>query len=146
MKTREEILEFVKKVDFAYVYGSGKMYATDGEQREELASLIENVNYIVPVVDMDEEGCGASELKDEEGNVYKCYNHNEEPLYIVVYPEYRVEDTEAGNYVFYKSYNKAEAITEVLELTEDGLEVDLYEDDERIWCSAINTINELKNV
>lgn len=59
---------------------------------------------------------------------------------------YRVEDTESGNYVFYKGYDKQKAIAEVVASTSEGLDVDLYADDERIWCSAINTINQLKNV
>lgn len=146
MKTREEILEFVKMNDFAYVYGAGLMYATDDEQREYLANIISGMNLVVPVNDLEEDGCGASELKDEEGTVYKCYNSNEEPLYIAVYSEYRVEDTETGTAVFYKGRNKSEAITEALESTEEGLEVDLYEDGERIWCGAINSINQLKNI
>lgn len=59
---------------------------------------------------------------------------------------YRVEDTESGNYVFYKGCDKQKAIAEVIECTEEGLEVDLYADDEQIWCSAINSIFQLKNV
>lgn len=124
MKTRESIIEFIKSSSFAYVYGAGKMYATDDEQRQDMAILIEGMNYIVPVDDLDEEGCGASELKNEDGTVYKCYNSNEEPLYIAIFPEYRVEDTESGNYVFYKGFNRAKAIKEVIESTEEGLEVD----------------------
>lgn len=147
MKTREEILEFVKTNDFAYVYGAGLMYATDDEQREYLANIISGMNFVVPVNDLEEEGCGASELKNEEGAVYKCYNSNEEPLYVLVDNiEYRVQDTETGTAVFYKGYNKAKAIKEVIDSTEEGLEVDLYEDGERVWCGFLDCLSQLAKI
>lgn len=83
MKTRNEIIEFARVNDYAYLYGAGKMFANDDETREEIANLIESMNYIIPVDDLDEE-C-ATELADEEGTVYKCYSDNVEAIFISVY-------------------------------------------------------------
>lgn len=85
MKSREEILEFVRNYDFAYVWGAGKMFAGDFETKEYIAQHVENINYILIVEDVEEEGCGCDELKDEEGVIYKFYNWNEEPMYIAIY-------------------------------------------------------------
>lgn len=61
---------------------------------------------------------------------------------------YLVNDTETGNYIIYNGNNLADAIAEILNdmESEDPAEWDLYKNGERIWCGAINTIQELREL
>lgn len=57
---------------------------------------------------------------------------------------YRVEDTESGNYVIYEGNDLREAKKEIIQADMEGLQFDLYNNDERVWCPIINTIEELE--
>lgn len=80
IKTKEEVLDFVRGYDFAYAYGAGIMYANDPDTSEAVANIIENAS-LMAVVDKEE----CMELADEEGDIYKFWNWNEEALYVAVY-------------------------------------------------------------
>lgn len=86
---KENLIGFVKSNDFAYVYGAGIMFANDEESREGIASIIsEDGKMVYEVEDIENEGCGCGELREESANVctiYKVWNFNQEPLYIAYY-------------------------------------------------------------
>lgn len=57
---------------------------------------------------------------------------------------FRVEDTETGNIVFYEGSNIDFAYDEIIANSDRDL--DLYEDDERVWCGLTDTIKELRDM
>lgn len=91
MKTisKQDLIEFVKSQDFGYVYGAGFMTVSSEDERELLAAHIEKDGMqILEVEDIENEGCGCSELSEEKENgctIIKVYNYNIEPLYIAYY-------------------------------------------------------------
>ena len=86
---KENLIDFVKSNDFAYVYGAGIMFANDEESREKIASVIaEDGKMVDEVDDIENEGCGCGELSEETANgctIYKIWNFNQDPLYIAYY-------------------------------------------------------------
>ena len=86
---KETLIDFVKNNDFAFVYGAGIAFAYDEESREDIASVIaKDGKMIDEVEDIEEEGCGCAELREEAANgctIYKVWNFNQEPLYIAYY-------------------------------------------------------------
>lgn len=91
MKTinKDELIEFVLKNDFAYVYGAGIMAANEDEARKYVANVISQDGKMINIVDdLDMEGCGSKELaseKEDGCSIYKVWNYNEEPMYIAYY-------------------------------------------------------------
>lgn len=85
----QELIEFVENNDFAYVWGSGIMYANDQEVKDMIAERIAADGVMIDIVeDIEDEGCGCSELQDEINNgciVYRVWAYNEEPMYIAYY-------------------------------------------------------------
>lgn len=86
---KEDLIYFVRNNDFAFVYGAGIMFANDEESREGIVSVIaEDGKMIEEVEDIENEGCGCGELREESANgctIYKVWNFNQEPLYIAYY-------------------------------------------------------------
>ena len=86
---KEDLIYFVRNNDFAFVYGAGIAFANDEESREDIASVIEQDGKMIEEVeDIESEGCGCGELREEVSNgctIYKVWNFNQEPLYIAYY-------------------------------------------------------------
>lgn len=87
--SHQALIDFVENNDFAFVWGSGIMYANDQDERAMVAERIAADGVMIDIVnDIDEEGCGCSELEGEIKNgcvVYKIWAYNEEPMYIAYY-------------------------------------------------------------
>lgn len=83
------LIDFVKNNDFAYVWGAGIMFANDQDEKDFIADRIAADGVMIEIVeDIEEEGCGCSELEGEIKNgcvVYKVWAYNEEPMYIAYY-------------------------------------------------------------
>lgn len=89
--SKEQLIEFVKDHDFAYVWGAGIMYANEPDERDGIAEMIDEDGIRVNKIgDIYEQGCGCSELEDEVMNgcdVYKIDKWNEEPMFIAYYED-----------------------------------------------------------
>lgn len=85
----QDLIEFVENNDFAYVWGAGIMFANDQDEKDFIADRIAADGVMIEIVeDIEEEGCGCSELRDEIKNgcvAYKVWAYNEEPMYIAYY-------------------------------------------------------------
>lgn len=57
---------------------------------------------------------------------------------------YRVSDTETGNYVLYEGTSRDEVLKVVLE--NNDIDVDVYCNDNRIWCGSIHIYSELEQI
>lgn len=84
---KNTLISFAEKEDYAYLYGAGLMVANDTKEKASIATLIAESSIIEEVTgDISELPC--SELADEQKNgctIYKCYNSNEEALYIAYF-------------------------------------------------------------
>lgn len=79
---KKQLIDFVLKNDFAFVFGAGIMYANDQETREWVSSLIEEDGNIIEESNSKE----CPDLINEYGcTIYKVYNFNKEALYIAYY-------------------------------------------------------------
>lgn len=85
--SKETLVAFAKSEDYAYLYGAGLMTANSAEDKEAIASIVKQSTIIEPIEgDISESPC--AELIDEQNNgctIYKCYNINEEALYIAYF-------------------------------------------------------------
>ena len=84
---KETLIEFAKSEDYSYLYGAGLMMANSTEEKAGIASIIDQSSIIEEVIgDISERPC--AELIDEQKNgctIFKCYNSNEEALYIAYF-------------------------------------------------------------
>ena len=65
------------------------MFANDQDEKDFIADRIAADGVMIEIVeDIEEEGCGCPELRDEIKNgcvAYKVWAYNEEPMYIAYY-------------------------------------------------------------
>ena len=87
MKTKEEIVEFAKEADYAFLFGAGFMTANDEETRNFVAKNIEKADSY-KLLSAEEVKENASEMLSEIENgceVYEFVKTNSWQLYIAVY-------------------------------------------------------------